>query len=243
MPHILKRAFRKLLTPLLWGCTSAEMQTGRISFSQFGEDVICGFFFPRDYRGVYVDIGAAHPMLLSNTYHFYRSGWRGICVDANPDAASLFCKFRPQDTFIHMAVGAESGVVELATFKDSAFNCLTEHLPDVPEEIRDTAQIIKVPMEPLSKILAVNKIMEIDLLSVDCEGNDLAVLKSNDWARWKPKVIIVEDHAADWTNSSITKYLNSVGYKPKDRAVFYSIFLTLETAAIHDASRGLKPIV
>src|SRR6516162_6481132 len=132
MTSVVKRAARKLLTPLLWDYSSAEYQCGRVSFSQFGEDVLCGFFFSRGYRGFYVDVGAFHPMLLSNTYDFYRKGWRGLCIDANPEVAGLFSRFRPKDAFIHSAVGEKTGNIEMALFKEGAFNCLAEHLNDVP---------------------------------------------------------------------------------------------------------------
>lgn len=243
MPSIVKRALRKLITPLLWDYSSAEYQCGRLSFSQFGEDVLCGFFFGRNHQGVYVDVGAFHPMLLSNTYDFYRKGWRGLCIDANPDIAGLFARFRPQDTFIHSAVGGQAGSIEMALFKDGAFNCLAEHLNDVPADIRQSARLVTVPIRPLSAILTENKVEKVDLLNVDCEGNDLKVLQSNDWNRWKPTVICVEDHAENWAQSDIAEYLASVGYTLKYRAVFTSIFIPTELAKAHAASRGLEPLV
>jgi FkbM family methyltransferase len=232
-----------MITPSLWNYTSAEFQCGRLSFSQFGEDILCGFFFSRDYRGFYVDVGAFHPMLLSNTYDFYRKGWGGLCIDANPDVAGLFSRFRPKDAFIHSAVGEHAGTIEMALFKEGAFNCLAEHLNDVPEDVRRTARLVKVPINPLSDILNQNKVEKIDLLNVDCEGNDLKVLRSNDWSRWRPKVICVEDHAENWTQSEIMQYLASVGYTLKYRAVFTSIFIPDELARAHAASRGLEPLV
>jgi FkbM family methyltransferase len=243
MPSIVKRALRKLITPLLWDYSSAEYQCGRVSFSQFGEDVLCGFFFSRGYRGYHVDVGAFHPLLLSNTYDFYRKGWRGLCIDANPDMADLFARFRPNDKFIHSAVGAQAGSIEMALFSDGTFNCLAEHLADVPEQIRNTARRVTVPIQPLSAILAQHNIAQVDLLNVDCEGNDLKVLESNDWKRWRPKVICVEDHADNWTQSDIAQYLNSVGYVLKYRAVFTSIFIPENLARIHATSRGLEPLV
>ena len=36
-------------------------------------------------------------------------------------------------------------------------------------------------------------VTEIDLPSIDCEGKDLDVLRSLDWDRWRPSVVIVED--------------------------------------------------
>jgi FkbM family methyltransferase len=242
MPSLIKRAVRKFLTPLLWDYSSAEMQCGQIVFSQFGEDILCGFFFGRNFKGTYVEVGSFHPMLLSNTYNFYRNGWRGVCIDANPEVGPLFERFRPEDTFIHSAVGEETGHIELATFKDGAFNCLSEHLPEVPETIRHTAKLIRVPIRPLSNILAEEKISSVHLLSVDCEGNDLAVLRSNDWEKCRPNVICVEDHG-NWQQSEIVQFLSSVGYSLKYRPGFSSIFIPSKIAAATADSRGLDPIV
>lgn len=243
MPSLIKRAARKFLTPLLWDYSSAELQCGRFSFSQFGEDILSGFFFRQGYKGFYVDVGAFHPMTLSNTYNFYRQGWRGLCIDANPEVGTLFARFRPGDTFIHSAVGEQSGRIELATFRDGAFNCLAGHLNDVPEEIRRTARLVSVPIRPLSAILDEKKVSAVDFLNVDCEGNDLMVLRSNDWVRWKPTVVCVEDHATHWQQSEIADFLSSVGYTLKYRAVFSSIFIPSQLAAATASNRGLEPLV
>ena len=184
-----------------------------------------GYLFDAEFKGTYVDIGAFHPMLLSNTYELYRKGWRGIAVDANPDAAPLFARFRPEDTFIHSAVGQGSGTVEMATFAESVFNCTSDQLKEVPERLRSTARMITVPIAPLASILASGHISGVDFLSVDCEGNDLNVLKSNDWSRWSPKVVCVEDHAEDWVDSEIVSYLRAFDYVLKYRAVYSSIFV------------------
>ncbi len=55
-------------------------------------------------------------------------------------------------------------------------------------------KIVKVPVYSLGKVLDTYMPdgVEIDFLSVDCEGLDLEVLQSNDWERFKPHIIIVE---------------------------------------------------
>jgi FkbM family methyltransferase len=238
-----KRGARKLLTPVLWDYTSAELQCSRASFSQFGEDVLCELFFKHDFKGYFVDVGAYHPMSLSNTYNFYRKGWRGLSIDANPDVAGLFARFRPEDVFIHSAVGSETGQIEMALFSDGAFNCLASQMANVPEKLRRTARLVKVPINSLASILAGQNVRSVNFLNVDCEGNDLNVLRSNDWSRWKPEVVCVEDHTEDWQQSEITSYLGSVGYVLKYRAVFSSIFIPEHLARAHAGSRGLTPIV
>lgn len=49
-------------------------------FSQEGDIRL----FNDSSSGIYVDIGAHHPFRFSNTYVFYKRGWRGINVDAMP---------------------------------------------------------------------------------------------------------------------------------------------------------------
>jgi len=57
--------------------------------------------------------------------------------------------------------------------------------------------------------------IEIDFLSVDVEGLDFQVLKSNNWNKYKPKVVLVESldfsfHNLD--NSEIYRFLVAKGY-------------------------------
>src|SRR5205085_2313829 len=55
------------------------------SFSSAGEDMILRHAIGSDkMEGFYVDVGAYHPVILSNTYFFYLNGWRGINLDARP---------------------------------------------------------------------------------------------------------------------------------------------------------------
>ena len=48
----------------------------------------------------------------------------------------------------------------------------------------------------LSKILDdhVQNKNEIDFLTVDCEGHDLEVLRSNNWTKYRPRYVLVEHH-------------------------------------------------
>lgn len=58
---------------------------------------------------------------------------------------------------------------------------------------------IKVPVYTLTGIL--DKYLpegtDIDFLSVDVEGFDYNVLVSNDWTKYRPKLIVVEDFYDD----------------------------------------------
>jgi hypothetical protein len=75
-----------------------------------------------EYRGFYVDIGAFDPIVSSNTHLLHRRGWRGIDVDANPDALPRFAQHRPDDINLNAAVGDEGPPRPYFKFDDTLLN-------------------------------------------------------------------------------------------------------------------------
>ena len=82
-----------------------------ISYSLQGEDMVLKELFADKNQGFYVDVGAHHPFRFSNTYLFYKKGWRGINIDAMPRSMELFDKFRPRDINIECGVASNGGGV------------------------------------------------------------------------------------------------------------------------------------
>jgi len=83
--------------------------------------------------------------------------------------------------------------------------------------VNDSIKKISVKTRTLSSILDefLPKNIQIDLLSVDTEGYDLIVLKSNNWNKYIPKVIVTEfemNSFKEIENNEITKFLNEKGY-------------------------------
>ena len=62
------------------------------SYSQYGEDLIIYDFFKRyfDIKGNYLDIGAFHPKMISNTHILHTLGWRGTVIDLDDFKIKLF---------------------------------------------------------------------------------------------------------------------------------------------------------
>ena len=79
-------------------------------YSQFGEDVVLRVLVGDLKKpGFYVDVGAYHPKHLSNTYYFYKKGWRGINIDPNPKSIKLFNLLRPSDINLNVAIADGGG--------------------------------------------------------------------------------------------------------------------------------------
>lgn len=188
-------------------------------FSQFGEDVVLRVLIGSEQKnGFYVDVGAYHPKHLSNTYFFYRKGWRGINIDANPRAIRLFNALRPKDINVN-AVISNSTEERLFYSWDSVYDTISKtEAEKVRGKLGPEKFIRPIKTETLAsvldKFLPANQ--SIDILNVDAEGHDLEVLQSNNWQKYKPRFLVVEYHETDIEkilSSEKVKYLQSLGYK------------------------------
>jgi FkbM family methyltransferase len=188
------------------------------SYSISGEDlIILPFFHGKKGAGFYVDVGCYHPMLYSNTYRLYRQGWKGIVIDPNPGLKKLFALFRPRDTFVQTAVGAQQEMRTYFQFKDESYNTLDSHSAERYKQKTTLTGTYPVEIRSLRDVL--QGVTEIDLLNVDVEGLDLEVLQSCDW-KVKPRVIIVEARP----ESPVSVFLEERGYKLVGLTKLNSIF-------------------
>ncbi len=203
---------------------------GRRSFSQEGEDLILARMFEKVTAGFYVDVGAHHPFRFSNTYLFYRRGWKGINIDAMPGAMDLFKKFRPRDINLELGVGSVPGDLSFHIFNEPAVNTFDNELAQQrnrpPYRLLRTA---KVEVRQLRDILNEHVLagQKIDFMSVDVEGADMDVLLSNDWSRHRPRVVIVEtmsEDIADLFNCPASVFMKDMGYKPISKSVHSAFF-------------------
>jgi FkbM family methyltransferase len=224
--------FKERLRPLFWTCrrilkqelTLVDTAYGRgVSYSQFGEDAFLNALFHGKERGFYVDVGAYHPYLLSNTYLFYKRGWRGINIEPNPDHFLLFPSRRPRDININVAVSTCEGVVPFTC--NGAYSGIDDHT-HLYKRSDLAAKKVSVKAMPLAKILDgyMSKGTSIDFLSVDCEGHDVEVLASNNWTKYRPAVVLVEDHGNSKEHNP-DMLLETVGYRFEYQLRLTKIFI------------------
>ncbi len=200
------------------------------SFGQNGEDLILDRMLEKEDAGFYVDVGAHHPVRFSNTYLFYRRGWRGINIDAQPGSMRLFRKHRPRDINIECGVAARAGTLSYFRFNEPALNTFDESeakLKDVaPYRIIDR---VEVGVRPLRDLLAefLPAGQAIDFMTVDVEGLDAEVLGSNDWKRYRPRIVLAETLRTDIlavASCPTVRVLGGVGYKPVAKAYNTTFF-------------------
>ena len=126
---------------------------------------------------------------------FYKRGWSGICIDPLPGIKKLFNATRPRDIAIEIGVDVQASEITYYMFNEPALNTFDSKIAAGRSGI-DGNELVKtqvVPVRRLDEILEnIPNIPEIDILSVDVEGLDLQVLKSNNWIRYRPKIVIAE---------------------------------------------------
>jgi FkbM family methyltransferase len=194
--------------------TPSDWTFVKFHFGQFGEDAVFTSLWDwrRRPQGYYVDVGAYHPIDLSNTNVLYRHGWRGITIDPNPKLAPLFARHRPEGRHVTCAVGPESGEAAYFAFPQANYNTMDE---EQARRVGQPFEKLSVPVHPLAHILGglVPDGQKIDLMSVDCEGMDVVVLESNDWDRFRPEFVMVEDETPA-EESPTARLLGAQGYAP-----------------------------
>ena len=189
-----------------------------ISFSKSAEDLQLYKLIGDGSPGAYLDIGSWEPVLASNTYFFYLRNWKGICVDPNPELLKKYKSKRPKDIFINAAVGSSNSSLDYYLFKDkySSINSLNLEFIKELELEKEIERKIKVPVVSIENILDENlkKTDRLDFFDIDVEGYDLEVLKSNNWDKYRPKLVLIESHLpiSEDLDSSLTKYLETKKY-------------------------------
>jgi len=205
------------------------------SYSQEGEDLVTYRILDAKRKGFYVDVGAHHPKRFSNTYFFYKHGWWGINIEARPGSKKLFDKIRPRDINLEVPISSEDKILKYYMFNEPALNGFSEKMANNRDGLRDYKIVKEIDLhtKTLKEILDIhmNKNQHIDFMTVDVEGLDYDVLVSNDWAKYKPSIILVEDSEFDLHNmekSKIYNYLVGKGYTLIAKT-FNTLFFELKT--------------
>ncbi len=191
----------------------------KYSFSFTGEDrILEGLLKPIiTENGFYVDVGCNHPIFLSNSYGFYRKGWKGICVDANKELIKKYRYYRPKDIAVCALVSDQT---QELTFHNSQNDVLSTVEMSNVELMRQEGlsyNLSRMIPQTLTAILQkCNAPPQFEFLSIDVEEHDLNVLMSLDLNKFKPNVIVVEDESfdpVDPKNNRIYNYLKQWNYE------------------------------
>jgi FkbM family methyltransferase len=194
---------------------------GGATYAQHGDDVVALniFHFLEIDKPSYLDIGAHHPVNISNTALLYQRGCRGINVDANPILLKAFETERPEDINLNLGVSDKKGMLTFYMIDDASgrntFDLATAEAFVAGHpwcKIRKTIEVSVVTINEIIDTYA-NGVCP-DYLSLDAEGFDARILKSLNFAKHRPKVICTEvvTGGGETSHATIAQSLTQSGY-------------------------------
>jgi len=153
--------------------------------SQSGEDAVLAEYL-QDANGFYVDVGAGEPVSCSNTWQFYKRGWRGLLIEPRKDAVYDLAMFRPGDHIYPVAASNDNGWAQLRLH--GSVSSLQGDW-NISEQARSFCRT-----ETLGSILAKFPAIRdgCQLCSLDVEGHERQALEGIDWETFHPKVFVIE---------------------------------------------------
>jgi len=207
------------------------------SYSQEGEDMVLKEFFNGKKNGLYIDVGAHHPKRFSNTYLLYKQGWKGINIDAMPGSMIAFNKARPLDINIEKPIFEIKKTLTYYRFNEPALNGFSKELSEKRDKQKDYFIESKIDLETstLEEILDIRlpANQEIDFISIDVEGLDFMVLKSNNFNKYKPKMILIEilgNSIQEIDGGEVSHFLKKLNYVFFARTLRTAFFIHIDKA-------------
>lgn len=203
------------------------------SFSQFGEDLVANSLFSnlKILKPSYLDIGAYEPVYSNNTYFFYRREARGVLIEPNVALTEKLKRVRPRDTVLPIGIGiSDATEADYYVMTEDQWNTFDKD--EAERRARETnhkiVKVVKLPLVNINRVIADHFAGAApDLLSIDIEGLEFAVLKTLDFKRYRPKIICAETLVtATLTHKQDTaKFLASHGYELRGLTFANSLFI------------------
>jgi FkbM family methyltransferase len=214
MINLLKKSFLRLKIIF----SSILEPYSNLYWSQEGEDILIKRIFANKKNGFYVDVGAHHSSRFSNTYKLYKENyWRGVNIDPSLSSYLDLKKKRKRDININVGISDKKEILKFYSFNDRALNTFSLKKKNQLKLNYKLKKTERIQCKKLSEVLdgCLKKDIKIDLLTIDTEGHDLKVLKSNNWNKYLPDYIIVEISSStldEIMKDSITKFLKKRCY-------------------------------
>jgi FkbM family methyltransferase len=191
-------------------------QFGKIEFrGQCLQDAIAYLYLKQKENGFYIDIGANDGIVGSNTYIFEQIGWKGVCIEPQPDIFKRLTYFRKCDCYNVALSSVSDEKLEFIKVNDmNGLSGFSEWLTDDHKKTINesgNAETINVTTKTFDDIMKnYPDTTVIDFLSIDVEGYELNILRTIDFTKYSFGIITVESNGNE---NEISDLMTKNGYK------------------------------
>ena len=164
-----------------------------LSYAQNMEDMHLEQVFAGEPKGFYIDVGGGHPVADNVSFRSYLAGWHGLVIEPQAALHRLYGRIRPRDIALDVLVGREAGQASFhAVDKLHGFSTMVEAHARGASSFGASYATETREMTTLAALGKAHAPAVIDWLKVDVEGAEIDVLAGNDWARFRPRVVLIE---------------------------------------------------
>lgn len=162
------------------------------SYAQNFEDVMLWRALKHIENGVYIDLGAQHPLIDSVSLAFYEHGWRGVHVEPNSHYAQLLRENRPDETVIQAAVSGKGAVLRFFEIADTGLSTCDAEIAEQHRASGFAMRETSVPCVTLANVFESCAGKEIHWLKIDVEGLEEQVFQGWKSSKARPWIVVVE---------------------------------------------------
>jgi len=166
----------------------------RFRNSEHDEQELVRSFFANARRGFFVEIGANDPFDQSQSYHLEQIGWDGLLVEPLPEMADRLRQNR-KATVVQCAASSNANSGKELLLKRAGVHSTLNTTFAARKVTADEKKQQSVHCRTLDDILTECSVpKEFEFLSIDVEGHEPQVLDGFTIERWKPQLVLIEDH-------------------------------------------------
>lgn len=188
---------------------SSPSEEGHRWPSQFGQDRFIAKIIFQEAMGFYVDLAANEPLKRSNTWaleHFY--GWKGICIEANPDYMWPLLRHRSCKLVYAVAGQTDGEQIDFLFDNEGGLGGIVgDEFDNKPTKLREGRRLT-LQTTTLESILRKARAPRIvDYLSLGIEGAEEFVMSKFNFQSYIFRVLTIERPTA-----ALCSVLKSQGY-------------------------------
>jgi len=210
--------FHKKIIALLGFNWAYKQNFGKIKFQgQFFQDLFAYIYFKNNFNGnsqlsqingegegtinkngFFIDIGAYDGIIGSNTYIFEQIGWKGICIEPQPNIFRQLKRNRKCDLYnIALSSHSSENVEFFQAHNAPALSGINEGMEDTHKNWAKEygkVDIIKIRTVTFDKLMEnYPDLKYIDFISIDVEGHEMEILETINFEKYKFGLITIEN--------------------------------------------------
>lgn len=188
-------------------------------YSQYGEGKIIAEYF-KEFKGTLLSLGENDGKTLSNVLGLIENGWTAHLVEPSPSVFSKLESLHGDNRKVkcyETAIAEHNGTIKFynsgshLNYGDTSLLSTTD-IKEVNKWRNKCAfNEIEVNCMTFETFIKMSGIINLDLISIDCEGLDYFILTQIDFKTHNTKCICVEHNNID--TQKYINYMSNLGYK------------------------------